>query len=72
MGDTENRCVTKLAPTLVDKQIGPDVTKLTPAMGDEQQDGQLMQQLRHLEAAHMLGELSILKFQVLRLAEQVK
>ena len=31
-----------------------------------------MQKLRHLEAAHILGELSVLKFQVLRLTEQVE
>ena len=50
------------------------ITTSPPTSGDKQQDedAQLTEQLRHLEVAHMLGELSMIKFTILRLAEQVE
>ena len=55
-------------------QAEPRVTQPPTTSDDKPQveDAQVMQKLRHLEAAHILGELSVLKFQVLRLTEQVE
>ena len=50
------------------KRRTADVDQAEPQV----EDAQVMQKLRHLEAAHILGELSVLKFQVLRLTEQVE
>ena len=55
-------------------QAEAHVTTSPPTSDDKQQDevAKLKEQLRHLEAAHMLGELSMIKFEILRLAEQVE
>ena len=45
-------------------QAESHVTTSPPTSGGkrQQQDAQLMEQLGHLENAHMLGELSMIKF----------
>ena len=55
-------------------QAESHVTTSPPTSGgkQQQQDAQLTEQLHHLENAHMLGELSMVKFMILRVAEQVE